>query len=52
MSDSIFTGNIARFGGGGICNSGTLTVRDSTFTGNNARFGGGGLFNEVAGRRR
>ncbi len=47
VSDCTFTGNIAGYGGG-IYNSGTLTVSNSTFTGNDAGsypYGGGGLDN-------
>jgi len=38
---STFTNNTASHFGGGISNSGTLTVSDSTFTGNSSGFGGG-----------
>ena len=39
----------AGFDGGGIYNTGTLTVRDSTFTGNSAGTDGGGIFNDLGG---
>jgi CSLREA domain-containing protein len=46
---SIVNGNTISSGGnvgGGINNSGTLTVTNSTFSGNTAANGGGGIFNE------
>jgi len=47
VSDSVFSGNVATIGGGGLTNEGgaTATVRDSTFTGNSAAAAGGGLLN-------
>jgi len=42
---TIAGGNAGSGSGGGIDNSGTLTVSGSTFTGNSAFFGGGGIFN-------
>jgi hypothetical protein len=50
VSDSVFSGNSATFGGGLENESGgTATVIGSTFTGNSAGSGNGGLNNEPGG---
>ena len=48
MTNSTITGNSAIycFGyGGGVANSGTVTMTNSTITGNSASFDGGGVVN-------
>jgi hypothetical protein len=42
-------GGLESFQGGGILNSGTLTVSGCTVTGNKATYGGGGIANEFGG---
>jgi hypothetical protein len=44
VSASILSGNSAS-DGGGIWNSGTVTVNDSTLSDNSAHFNGGGIYN-------
>src|SRR5262249_11866 len=48
LSNSVFSGNTASEGGGGISNGGYLTVSGSTLSRNSAGFGGG-IFNGLGG---
>jgi hypothetical protein len=49
VSDSTFTRNAAVVAGGGIDNSGTVTVSGNTFRRNSAGSGNGGLSKETGG---